>query len=238
MSKIYVIENIGVGTGASPSVLTSASIHADYLGNIYIKYNDVYYIIILDNSVQYGIELVQIKNQTRFRQNLIDMQHLKTEIKSGVIKSGLDTLRGRLQSLVSGTDVPQDTKTSEDIEYYENKFFWTQYADDNESDDDIPNDNFYLNGVVDDTGDQKSGIVFSDLSCTTRGSFNTILVDGDLISNNVVSSIERIDGHYTACLTIYSSGYFRINFIDHSKLVRLAYNDGLTFITQSTNHTN
>ena len=79
-------------------------------------------------------------------------------------------------------------------------------------------DGFYLNGISE--GSQQ-GMVYSELLSLNPGTFDTILIQGDTTSKNVVSTTERIDGYCTARLTVYTSGHFRPNFMDSSRLSRL-----------------
>lgn len=198
----------------------TAILQCDYLGNIYLKYKNDYYMVSLDSDV--GAVLSRIEYPESFKKNLIEMCFLKKETKSGLIKSGHDTLRGKIHDSISNMteDEIEDYMSKNDymsIDPYfvEKKHYWVQYQED---DNDDINDNFYLNGVVNELDiDKTDGMVYSDLLSLSCGTFDTILIKGDNTSKNVVSVIERIDGHCTSRLTVYTSGHFRANFFDKVK---------------------
>ncbi len=203
-------------------------IQTDYLGNIYIKNNNdnVYYIVSLDSSLDSGIELIRIKNPNRFRKNCEDHTHLTKQVRSGTIKASNSTLMGRAyESLTDMTDEEREEYmsmndfSSYDLGFHERKYFWVQYKEEDEPLEEEEDDGFYLNGVS--NGDTGVGIMYSDLLSLTSGSFDTILIQGDIISKNVVSNVERIDGYCTQRLSIHSSGHFRTNFMDTTKMARL-----------------
>lgn len=286
-----------------------ACIQTDYLGNIYIKYKDIYYIVSLDISAESGIQLTQIIKPNCFRNNLLEIKNISENVRTGIINSGNQTLRGRVYETLNDMDdeeredyMLKNDCSSYDPGFYERKYFWVQYQEEDEPIEGEIDDSFYMNGIVynnklnqeseqvsqinesiseelkieelqidnntniddnidlcdlndelkDDvkcymeekkiikndisTANNKikvkinenitsnntiNGIMYSDLLSLTPGTFDTILIEGDITSNRVVSSIERVDGHCSARLTLYTSGIFRANFIDISKFSKL-----------------
>lgn len=207
-------------------------VQADCLGNVYIKNlsNNVYYIVSLDVDLDPGIELIRIKSPDRFRKNFENHNHLTKSVRSGTIKASNSTLMGRAyESLVDMTDedreeyMAKNDFSSYDLGFRERKYFWVQYKEEDEPLEEEEDDGFYLNGisVSDPTTNGTSGIMYSDLLSLTPGSFDTILIQGDIFSKNVVSNVERVDGYCTQRLTVYSSGHFRTNFMNTIKMARL-----------------
>lgn len=198
----------------------SATVHVDYYGNIYLKYNDNYYIVSLDPYSEHGIELCLIKSIESFRQNYTDYQDTldKTKIKSGTIRLTSNTLKGHVSETLSGK--PEEEREYNDgIEMYieEKKKYWIQNLDEEDDED----DDYYLNGIGE-------GILYADILYPFTGSFNTILIDGNDTSNNIVSTIEKKDGTMSMTLTIYSKvGVLKANFLDKKKYASLIH-DGDT----------
>jgi hypothetical protein len=134
------------------------------------------------------------------------------------------TLRGKaINALNQMTDedrAEQMEKNGYDcsVEYVsdERKYFWV--PQDTEADD-LPTDEYYLDGTV--GHDDSSGIICSDLLAMGSGTFDTILIDGDMGAKNVVSNIERVDGHQTQQLTVFSSGHLKAYFVDVTRYARL-----------------
>jgi len=229
MSKITIYNK--ENTKYSPNSREFGVLQTDYLGNVYLKYKNDYYIISLDVDNAVGALLTQVKYPEVFRKNLQETNFLRKEVKSGIIKSGHNTLRGRVNDSISNmTDeeiddyVSKNDYMSYDPQFIERNYFWVQYQEDNEELYDEENNNFYLNGVIDESEMEKDnidGIIYSDLLSLSNGTFDTILIKGDIRSKNVVSTIERIDGHCTSRLTVYTSGYIRANFFDRVKYSRL-----------------
>jgi hypothetical protein len=218
-----------------PEKDTYAIIQTDYLGNIYIKQtnnnDDIYYIVSLDSNEDSGscIELIRIKNPNIFRKNLEDEAHLKKSVRSGDIKASGSTLMGRAYETI--TDMTEEEREdyiikndfcSFDPGFDERKYFWVQYKDNDEPLEGEEDDGFYLNGIS--NNENETGIMYSDLLFLTPGTFDTLLIEGNTTSKNVVSTVERVDGYCTKRLTIYTSGHFRTNFIDNSKMARLCIN--------------
>jgi len=201
-----------------------AYLQTDYLGNIYLKHNDSYYFVNLDSASDHGIELSLVVNPDTFRKNLAEMGQMVKDVKSGEIRSGTQTLRGRIyESLNEMTEDERDDYLQKndgsvyDPLFKERDFFWVQYKQDDELLEDEQDDTFFINGFHDESIGNY-GIMYSDLLCPSPGSFDTILIDGDLTSKNVVSNVERVDGYCTCRLTVYGSGHLRTNFIDVSKI--------------------
>jgi hypothetical protein len=197
----------------------------DYMGNIYLKHNDQYYIVSLDSYHPSGVELNRIEKPNIFRKNLIESRFLKDAIKSGVIKANNTSLTGKAyESINDMTDeehsdyMTKNDFSSFDSSFYERKYYWIQYKEEDELLEGEEDDGFYLNGISE--GSQQ-GMMYSELLSLNPGTFDTILIQGDTTSKNVVSTTERIDGYCTARLTVYTSGHFRPNFMDSSRLSRL-----------------
>jgi hypothetical protein len=242
MSKVYISSETNVSTNDSTNVSTNVStndsttdftpdfvhIQVDYLGNIYIKHGSDYYTVSLDAYLPAGIELNKISKLDIFRKNHSEYQFLKKEIKSGVIKPSETTLTGKAHELMNQMTEEEYADYMEKNNYsnYDSTFEEKQHyrIDLKEEDDDtlegIINDNFYLHGVVDDN-ESTQGIIYSDLLSFNPGSFDVILINGEKSSNNVLSVIERVDGYYTARLTIYTKGIFKANFMDKQILAKL-----------------
>jgi hypothetical protein len=207
-----------------------AFLQTDYFGNIYLKYLDSYYMVTLDPELESGIELTRIKKPDIFRKNLADYQDMRKYIRSGTIKSGNQTLRGRVYdelNQMTPEEIEDYVMKNEygalDPEFSERKYYWVQYKEDDEPLEEALDNMFYLNGITDsdDKDNCTGGIYYSDLLSLSPGTFDTILIEGDLASKHVVSSVERIDGYCTVRMTAYSSGHFRSNFVHTSKYARL-----------------
>src|SRR5580692_5178477 len=90
-------------------------LHADYLGNIYLKHinsedksKSTYYIVTPDAYSEEGIELTPIKHPDSFRKNLLDSGFLKQNVKHGEIKANKMTLRGKAYKSIN--DMSLDEK--------------------------------------------------------------------------------------------------------------------------------
>lgn len=224
-----------------------AYLQTDYFGNIYLKHKDKYYTVSLDSYESSGIELNRIEKPDVFRKNLIESRFLKNAIKTGVIKANSTSLSGKVyESMNDMTEEELEEYMSKnnfstfDSSFHEKKHFWVQYDEEDEPLEGTEDDGFYLNGIYDgdyipdnldqtqeqekaqvQAQEQGQGICYSDLLAYCPGSFDTILMQGDMSSKRVLSNTERIDGYCTTRLTVYTSGHFRANFIDFSKLSRL-----------------
>lgn len=205
-------------------------VQCDYMGNIYLKHDDTYYMVYLDVDSPQGTELVKMKNVNPFRETLKDNQHLASHLRSGTIKSGNTTLSGRAYEAMTDMTVEEredymlkNDYCVNDHQFIERKYFWVQYDEEDEPLEDEEDTGFYLNGVIneDDIADDSYGMVHSDLLFETGCSFDTMLIGGDLMSKHVVSNCERVDGYCTSRLTIFTSGHFRCNFIDKVTMGRI-----------------
>lgn len=201
-------------------------VQTDYMGNVYLKHNDQYYTVSLDSYHPSGVELNKIEKPNIFRKNLIESRFLKDAVRSGVIKANNSSLAGKAyESMSDMTEEELDDYmakndfSSFDSSFHEKKYYWVQYNEEDEPMEGEEDDGFFLNGISD--GPQQQGIMYSDLLALSPGTFDTLLLQGDTSSKNVISSIERVDGYCTARLTVYTSGHFRPNFMDSSKLSRL-----------------
>ena len=200
-------------------------LQVDLLGNPYFKHNDTYYMISTDEYLPTGVELIKINNPKIFRENLINAQNLKQGTRSGLINANNTSLRGKAhESINVMTDEEKEDYMSKndfmvnDDGCAEKKYFWVKYDDDsNDSEDFIDNydDGFNLNGVVDEceTG-TIHGIISSDLLTPVPGSFDIIMIHGDLSSKRVVSNICKKHGFSTSVLTVYTSGKIKTNFVN------------------------
>lgn len=207
-------------------------VETDYLGNIYIKHTIddkvIYYIVSLDPSESTGIVLTRIKNPSIFKNNLKDAEHLKNEVKSGIIKASNSTLSGRAyESLKDMNDEEREDYmlkndfASFDPGFHEQKYFWVQYDENDEPLEGEEDNTFYLNGVSEN---DSSGILYSELLSLSPGSFDTLLIQGEISSKSVLSNIERIDGYCSSRLTMYTLGFCRVNFVTSSIMSRLCMN--------------
>ncbi len=210
-----------------------AYLQTDYLGNIYLKHHEKYYFVGLDSALGHGVELSHVVNPDTFKRNLLEMRSIVNNVKSGEIRSGNQTLRGRVyESLNEMTEDERDEYMMKndgsvyDPQFKERDYFWVQYKQDDELLEDEQDDTYFINGYQTETSVENGcyGIIYSELLCLTPGSFDTILIDGDLMSKNVASNVERIDGYCTCRLTVHETGHMRTNFIDVSKLGILCIN--------------
>ena len=122
----------------------------DYLGNIYLKHDETYYIISVD--VESGTEINKIYNTAIFRKNLDEYKFLSESVKSGIIKLNSTTLAGKASETLSGMNEEERTEYMEkndlfynDSNFDEKKGYWVQYKDkmsDESSDDDIQEESF------------------------------------------------------------------------------------------------
>jgi hypothetical protein len=210
---------------------THAFAHVDYLGNMYLKHNDTYYIISLDNDLNEGVSLTPIAKPEVFKNNYSESKFLKNDIRSGTIRANVQTLKGRVQDTI--TDMTEEERDDYELQYDDNnrpekKFYRVQYESDDEMMEEEIDDGFYLNGVVDIEGAADSdskGILMSDMLAFDIGSFDVVLIHGDMRSKNVVSSIEKKNGFSPSTLAIYSSGHFVARFVDQTKIGRLCLSD-------------
>lgn len=200
-------------------------VQTDFMGNIYLKHGDQYYTVSLDSYQPSGVELNLINKPDIFRMNLVESKYLRDAVKSGVIKANSSSLAGKAyESMTDMTEEDMDEYMSKnnfsnfDTSFHEKKYYWIQYKEEDEPMEEEENDEFYLNGISEGS---QPGIMYSDLLSYSSGSFDTIMIQGDTASKNVVSTTERIDGYCVARLTIYTSGHLRSNFMDSSKLSRL-----------------
>lgn len=204
-------------------------LHVDLLGNTYLKHNDTYYIVSIDEYTPTGIELTRITNPDIFRRGLINAQNLKQGVKSGVINANNTTLRGKAYDSINnmtdeekGEYMDKNNFMANDDNCIERKYFWVKYDEEYELYEDETDDGFYLNGLVDESEvGSINGIVNSDLLSPVSGSFEVIMIQGDIGSKCVVSNIAKIDGYCTSNITIFTSGKIKVNFVDVTKLARL-----------------
>ena len=205
----------------------------DHNGNIYLKHNDVYYIITIDPSYPSGIELIKIKDPSIFKKNRDAYGDISSDIKSGIIRAGSITLRGKIHDSITDMTDEEQIELSDKNEFSisqlyceEKKYYWVKYAD-HDSIDEPCDSEFYINGAIKfnelSNDNENLGMVHSDILISTFGSFETMLINGDLGSTHIISSTERIDGYSSAYLTIYTSGKFKANFIDNIKLSYLCF---------------
>jgi hypothetical protein len=228
----------------------SVYLHADYLGNIYLKHinnedksKSTYYIVTPDAYSESGIELTPIKNPDTFRKNLLESEFLKQNVKRGEIKANKITLRGKAYKSINDMSADEKEEHADSNEFFalddtfkESQYYWVNYKEDDKPYEGECDESFYINGAVNE--DEKMiGIVYSDLLSLTSGTFDTILIQGDDGSKNVVSTVERIDGYCSTRLTFYTSGIMRVNFIDKVRDVRLCINPttGELFTKRTTN---
>jgi len=206
-----------------------AVLHVDLLGNTYLKHNHTYYIVSIDEYTPSGVELTRISNPDVFRKILIESQNLKQGVKSGSINNNSTTLRGKAYENISNMTDEEKSEHMEKNEFMtsdngcdEKKYFWVKYDEEYELDEDEIADGFYLNGLVNESEiGIVSGIVNSDLLSPVAGSFEVILIQGDIGSKRVVSNVEKIDRYCTSTLTIFTSGKMKTNFVERTKLARL-----------------
>tara|TARA_B110000908_G_C10256667_1_gene456026 strand:- start:2893 stop:3600 length:708 start_codon:yes stop_codon:yes gene_type:complete len=206
----------------------NASIEIDYNGNVYILYNNTYYIISLEQDNINGLELIKIDNSRYYQDMYNENKHLFGNMMFGNILSGETTLSGKVHSQLN--DMTQDEKDIYSLknnydfnntQFIENTYFRVHKNESDENEDE--NILFHLNGI--DIKNEHKGLTLSKLLIPYSCSFDTIYIDGEIISKNVISSSERIDGYCSSRLTIYSSGYFRCNFIDKVILSKLYIDD-------------
>lgn len=190
-------------------------VQTDYLGNIYFKYDDEYYIVNLVYDTKTGIELTKIQNVNIFKDNLHKSLFVKANVKTGVLNMSTNTLRGVVQNDVSKTDEENNIVNTQCIE---DTYYWSKHAEEYDDEDEINND-FCFNNVG------GTGIVYSDLLANYEGSFNTIFINGNITSKNVISTIERIDGYSHSKLIIYTSGHLKVYFFDKTFVSSLIYNN-------------
>lgn len=198
-------------------------LQTDYLGNIYLKHNDTYYIVSLDVYSVAGIELTKIKNPKKFRETLIDSKFLKTAIKSGVIKTDNITLRGKAYDTLTMMTEEERAEYMDKNDFMvcddscqEKKYFWVEYKDEDESLEDDIDDDFWLNGISETDADE--GMQYSDLLFSNSGTFEVIMIKGDVNSKKVIANTEKKNGFCINHLIVYTSGKFKANFVDTSKM--------------------
>lgn len=195
----------------------------DHVGNIYIKFNGLYYYVYIDSD---KVEFVMLKNIDIFKNNLIENKNT-LDIKYGKIKPSPGTLRGKVIGTLN--DLPEDEKYEVDFSSYDYTFDERGYytiirnteQEDNEDNDDNNDNNdidcsyeifpFDINGI-----DETKEIQIADIMMTSPCTHDTIIIQGDHESNNVISTIERKDGYCVRRLTVYTDGYLKINNVGDS----------------------
>lgn len=232
-------ESLNSTTSAYIETQIPAFLQIDYMGNAYLQYDNSYYVIGLDYESYIGIELVKIKNPAIFRKNLVETFEMVKNVKIGIIHSSNLTLAGKAMDALTNMDgeekedfLSANSYMAHDENYYEKKYFRVEYpkdvSDTEEFDDfysqyaDVDNECFTFNGI-EPSSEQSvtNNVTYSDLLTMSYGNYETIFIKGDRTSTNVLSSIEKKNGYCAQRLTVYSSGIFRANFIDKSKLARL-----------------
>lgn len=209
------------------------SVEVDYLGNIFLVHNDVYYYVTIDPADKHNnVTLNIIKNVEYYRNNLKENEHLEKHFKSGIIRSGKGTLCGKVYDSIHNMNeeelqeyIMYNEYGTCDLNFIEKKYYWTQYENIDEQLEDDSNIEFYLNGVIKREESNKNGIFISELLMSAENSFDTILIHGNKTSKKVLSTIERIDNYCSIRLTIYTDGIFRINFIDSVVYYRLCVDE-------------
>lgn len=209
-----------------------ANIEIDYNGNIYILYNGIYYILSLDPDNIDGIELIKINNNKYYRDIFNENKHIFKHTNIGKIVSGITTLSGKIYEQLNDMTFEEKENYSINNNYdyvdpqFTEKTYYRVFNEDNFAENDLVEDEnivFHLNGI--NINQELKGLLLSELLIPYPSSFDTIYIDGDIISKNVVSSSERIDGYCTTRLTIYSSGFLKCNFMDKIILTKLCIDD-------------
>jgi hypothetical protein len=223
----------------------------DYSGNLYLKHvieqktsnNDekghdeksVYYMISLDQYSETGIDLTPIKNPNTFRKNLLESGFSKNNVRSGEIKTNKTTLRGKAYKSLKNMSSEEREEHEDSHEYFlfddtfkESQYYWVQYKEEDQNYEDEYDNTFYINGAHEENDQNakidsknKTGLTYSDLLILTSPSFDSILIQGDERSESVISTVERCDGSCFSRLTLYTSGFIKINFIDKIREARL-----------------
>ena len=160
------------------------NIETDYIGNIYFKCNEQYYIVIINIDLPSGVDLIKLNNPEIFRNNLRNSYFIDAKYEF------LPILPITLQ-----TKIKQETNSFNCVE--ETYFSTPQLNDDNNDNDNEYN--FY--------GDN----IFSELLSFRENSFNTILINGDEKSKEVKSFIERSDNFSPYTLVVYTTGIIKLN---------------------------
>lgn len=219
---------------------TKLILQVDFIGNVYFKYGEDYYIISLDLDAQNksnqnsnsdtGIELTKIKNPSYFRDILIDSNHFKSAVKSGIINASDMTLRGKAhQTMKNMTDDEKDEylEKNDYMDYddgcVEKRYFWVKYEDEDNEDD----EHYYINGAVNESEVGISyGMVYSDLLALYPGTFEVIMIQGDHNSKKVISSTEKMNGFNSGLrLIVYTGGYVKVSFMDKSILSKIYFDN-------------
>jgi hypothetical protein len=210
------------------SIITNekVSLQTDLNGNIYLKHNNEYYIVSLDPTSCVGIELTKIKNPKKFRENLMESGLTKASIDKGTIRTDNITLRGRAYDTLNTMSEEERADYMDKNEFIvsddgckEKRYFWVDYKD--EQLDEIVDDGFWLNGI--DESNNPIGMEYSDLLFYTIGTFETIMIHGDLQSQRVLSSTEKKNGYCINHLIVYTDGKFKANFFDSHKIALLCF---------------
>ena len=198
---------------------------ADYFGNLYLKYGDTYYYIFLDIDGDTGIDLVRIENIGRLKKLFNDNMHIKSSLVAGEINAGHTTLRGRVNDelkKMTDEEIGDFTDTHEfivkDPQFVEQGHYWVKYSDQDEEEH-LGDMKFYLNGLT--TSPTVPGILLENILTETEGTYDVILIDGDIDGRHIISTIEQRDGACTSRLSISTSGILRANFFDKVKYSRL-----------------
>jgi hypothetical protein len=234
------ISHINNDTNCYEYTTEKARIEIDYNGNIYICYNDIYYIVSLDSDNENGAELIKINNNNYYYDIFAENKYIFQNMRFGNILSGESTLSGKIYERLNNMTINEKEKyvlknnyNCSDPQFIEKSYYRVNYEElDEEEDENIP---FHISGI--DIKNEKNGLLLSRLLSPYPCSFDTIYIDGDIISKNVLSSSERLDGYCSSRLTLYSFGYIRCNFIDRVILSRLCIiNSELIVKVDNTKH--
>lgn len=232
-----IIIDINMSLIKVENCINNAEILVDFLGNIFLKHNDYYYYISLNNDLDCGIELIRILNINKLKKNYEFSSHLKNLIKSGEIMVNGNTLQGKVASHMNDTNQEDNNEYNyTDKSYHERKYFKTIYddSDNEENDDDIK---YYINGVCENN--ETHGIKYADLLFSSANNYETILIDGNIESHKVISTVEKKDGYCDSRLSIYTNGIMRCNFFDVSKWAKIYYENNelcAKFFMEHHNH--
>ena len=217
-----------------------ARIYMDYHGNVYLVYNDITYLISLNTDKSSSpIELLPIKNINIFKKHYLNNIQHESNKKCGKIILSNNTLKGKAsENIDKMTDEEREDYIMKneyftfDISMYEKNYYRIKNDDDNSDDD---NDILIEDNVNDEyTFNQHSYsqncINFAELLCPSYSTYNTIYIDGNLSSKNVITTIEKKNNYCPFIITIYSTGYIRANFIERSIMTKLMYNETINLL--------
>lgn len=215
-------------------------IEADYNGNIYLRFEDQVYNVLLDAS---NMTLAPLTPDARnaLRSILLDHPHLKMHTKIGKVILSDITLKGRVSKVLKNMDQDEYAEHADSNNFtsvstfIEEEFYRIQKipnadADaeldsdlDSDSDSDNMDDRYIFCDLQDrqaqaQTKHTETGIklwpyiVFSDMLNDCMAHYDTLMIKGDTSSKIVTSCVQNQHTYNSCRIVFYSDGVVKIHY--------------------------